>query len=142
MRGYPRRRRRLDEAFVKMNGQLSYLRRAVERESEVLESVVAASARHGLGVEASQARHEDIWPTTERRRAQAAMKETGDRREVRRRFNNRGEFASVVSATRTRHAAIYTREDATKIQLSTSNGPDRFQSGRRLVTRRASRCVG
>ena len=30
MRGYPRRRRRLDEAFVKMNGQLSYLWRAVE----------------------------------------------------------------------------------------------------------------
>jgi transposase-like protein len=41
MCGYLQRRERLDEAFVKTNGQLSYLRRAVERESEVLESVVA-----------------------------------------------------------------------------------------------------
>jgi hypothetical protein len=33
-------------------------------------------------------------------------------------------------------------EDAAKVQLSTSSDLDRFQSGRRLVTRQASRWVG
>jgi len=102
-----------------MNGQLWYLLRAVHHESEVLESVVAAKCATRPGVEASQAQHEDTWPTTELRRA--ALKETGDRgwpggpSTV----NNHGESAAVVSETRTRLAAIYTPEDAPKIQLTT-----------------------
>src|SRR5271166_4856047 len=42
MRGYPQWRRHLDEAFVKVNGKLCYLWRAVDHEGEVLEAVVAA----------------------------------------------------------------------------------------------------
>ena len=42
MRGYPRRRWRLDEAFVKIDGELCRLWRAVDHEGEVLETVVAA----------------------------------------------------------------------------------------------------
>ena len=40
MRGYPQWRWHLDEAFVKVNGKLCYLWRAVDHEGEVLESVV------------------------------------------------------------------------------------------------------
>ncbi len=42
MRGYPQWRWHLDEAFVKVNGKLCYLWRAVDREGEVLEAVVTA----------------------------------------------------------------------------------------------------
>jgi len=42
MRGYPQWRWHLDEAFVKANGKLCYLWRAVDHEGEVLEAVVTA----------------------------------------------------------------------------------------------------
>ena len=40
MRGYPQWRWHLDEVFVKVNGKLCYLLRAVDHEGEVLEAVV------------------------------------------------------------------------------------------------------
>jgi putative transposase len=42
VREYPQWRWRLDEAFVKVNGKLCYLGRAVDHEGEVLESVATA----------------------------------------------------------------------------------------------------
>jgi transposase-like protein len=42
MRGYPQRRWHLDEVFVKVNGRLCYLWRAVDHEGEVLEAVATA----------------------------------------------------------------------------------------------------
>ena len=42
MRGYPQWRWHLEEAFVKVNGKLCYLWRAVDHEGEVLEAVVTA----------------------------------------------------------------------------------------------------
>src|SRR5665811_1971294 len=42
LRGYPQWRWHLDEVFVKVNGKLCYLWRAVDHEGEVLESVVTA----------------------------------------------------------------------------------------------------
>ena len=42
MRGYPQWRWHLDEVFVKVNGKLCDLWRAVDHEGEVLESVVTA----------------------------------------------------------------------------------------------------
>ena len=42
MRSYPQWRWHLDEVFVKVNGKLHYLWRAVYHESEVLEAVVTA----------------------------------------------------------------------------------------------------
>jgi putative transposase len=42
MRAYPRWRWHLDEVFVKVNGKLCYLWRAVDHEGEVLEAVVTA----------------------------------------------------------------------------------------------------
>ncbi len=42
MRGYPQWRWHFDEVFVKVNGKLCYLWRAVDHEGEVLEAVVTA----------------------------------------------------------------------------------------------------
>jgi putative transposase len=42
MRGYPQWRWHLDEVFVKVNGKLCYLWRAVDHEGDVLEAVVTA----------------------------------------------------------------------------------------------------
>jgi putative transposase len=42
MRGYSRWRGHSDEVFVKVNGKLGYLWRAVDHEGEVLEAVVTA----------------------------------------------------------------------------------------------------
>ena len=42
MRGYPQWRWHLDEVFVKVNGKLCYLWRAVDHEGEVLEAVVTS----------------------------------------------------------------------------------------------------
>ena len=42
MRNYPQWRWHLDEVFVKINGKLCYLWRAVDHESENLETVVTA----------------------------------------------------------------------------------------------------
>ena len=42
VRGYPQWRWHLDEAFVKVNGKLRYLWRAVDHEGEVFEAVVTA----------------------------------------------------------------------------------------------------
>ncbi len=48
MRHYPQWRWHLDEAFVKINGKLCYLWRAVDHEGEVLEAVVTAKKWRAL----------------------------------------------------------------------------------------------
>jgi putative transposase len=42
LRRFPQRRWHLDEVFVKINGKLCYLWRAVDHEGEVLETAVTA----------------------------------------------------------------------------------------------------
>jgi putative transposase len=43
MRGYPRWRWHLDEVYVKVNGKLCYLWRAVDHEGEILDAVVTTT---------------------------------------------------------------------------------------------------
>src|SRR5271154_5229799 len=50
MRGYPHWRWHLDEVFVKVNGRLCYLWRAVDHEGEVLEAVVTAKRDKGAAL--------------------------------------------------------------------------------------------
>jgi putative transposase len=98
MRGYPQWRWRLDEAFVKINGKLCYLWRAVDHEGEVLETVVTAKRDKAAALKFLKriinkyGRPETIvtdglccYP--------AAMKELGvsGRQEAGRRLNNRAE---------------------------------------------------
>jgi putative transposase len=98
MRGDPQWRWHLDEAFVKVNGRLCYLWRAVDHEGEVLEAVVTAKRDKSAALKflkrilKKYGRPQKI--VTDRLRAySAAMKEIGaaDRHEVGGRLNNRAE---------------------------------------------------
>jgi transposase-like protein len=98
MRNYPQWRWHLDEVFVKVNGKLCYLWRAVDHEGEVLEAVVtakrdkAAALRFLKRIIKKCGRARTIV-TDGLRAYSAAMKEVGnaDRQEVGRGLNNRAE---------------------------------------------------
>ena len=98
MGGFIQWRWHLDEAFVKIDGKLRYLWRAVDHEGEVLEAVVtakrdkAAALKFLKRIMKKYGRPQSI--VTDRLRAySAAMKEIGaaDRHEVGGRLNNRAE---------------------------------------------------
>ena len=138
MRGYPQWRWHLDEVFVKVNGKLCYLWRAVDHEGEVLELVRHCEAGQGCGAEASQADHEEIRPTAEDRHRRASRLFCGDEGGRQRRSpagrprtqQSRGELASAVSTTRARHAALSKHEGVAEIQFSSRPGPQPFTWGR------------
>jgi putative transposase len=98
MRGYAQWRWHLDEVFVKINGKLCYLWRAVDHEGEVLESVVTAKRDKAAALKVLKR----IMKKYGRPKSvvtdglcsyRAAMKDVGiaDRHEVGRRLNNRAE---------------------------------------------------
>jgi putative transposase len=98
MGGFIQWRWHLDEAFVKIDGKLRYLWRAVDHEGEVLEAVVTAKRDKAAALKflkrtmKKYGRPQSI--VTDRLRAySAAMKEIGaaDRHEVGGRLNNRAE---------------------------------------------------
>jgi putative transposase len=137
MRRFPQWRWHLDEVFVKINGKLCYLWRAVDHEGEVLETVVTAKRDKGAALKFRKrimkkyGRPRNIV-TDGLSSYPAAMKQIGnaDRREVGRRLNNRAEkFASAFSTTRASHAAVPKREDTAEIQLSSRSVPQPFQPG-------------
>jgi putative transposase len=98
MRGYRQWRWHLDEVFVKINGRLCYLWRAVDHEGEVLESVVTAKRDKAAALKCLKhimkkyGRSQTVV-TDGLCSYPAAMKELGiaDRHEVGRRLNNRAE---------------------------------------------------
>src|SRR5476649_830583 len=98
MRGYPQSRWHLDEVFVKINGRLCYLWRAVDHESEVLESVVTAKRDKTAALKflkrimKKYGRSQTVV-TDGLFSYSAAMKELviADRHEAGRRLNNRAE---------------------------------------------------
>ena len=53
----------LDEVYVKINGQMHYLWRAVDHEGEVLEIIRHQDPRQGRGAQLHQADDEAPWPT-------------------------------------------------------------------------------
>src|SRR6202161_4820408 len=114
MRGYPQWRWHLDEVFVKVNGKLCYLWRAVDHEGEVLEAGVTARRDKVAALKllkrimktyggSSQHRHRwasGIFGGDERNRCCGrAARGRGSAQQ------SSGEFASAVSATRTGDAA-------------------------------------
>src|SRR5208283_3099933 len=137
MRGYPQWRWHLDEAFVKVNGKLCYLWRAVDHEGEVLESVVTvkrdkvAALKFLRRIMKKYGRPQSVV-TDGLCSYPAAMKEIGNGRPAGGRSSaqqSRREFASAVSTAGTGHAAVSKHEDAAKIQPSSCPGPQPFQSG-------------
>jgi putative transposase len=95
---YPQWRWYLDEVFVKVNGKLCCLWRAVDHEGEVLEAVVTAKRDKTAALKIlkqimkTYGRPQKIV-TDGLRAYSAAMKDIGiaDRQEVGRRLNNRAE---------------------------------------------------
>ena len=98
MRGYPQWRWHWDEVFVKVNGRLCYLWRAVDHEGEVLEAVVTAQRDKAAALKLLKRIMKKYGQprkiVTDGLRAYfAAMKAIGnsDRQEVGRGRNNRAE---------------------------------------------------
>ena len=143
MRGYPQWRWHLDEAFVKINGKLRYLWRAVDHEGEVLEAVVtakrdkAAALRFLKRVMRSYGRPRNIV-TDGLRAYSAVMKEIGnvDRQEVGRWLNNRAENSH--QPFRRRERAMQRFRSAKTLQKFGSvhaQVHNHFNQERHLVTR-------
>ena len=98
MRGYTQWRWHLDEVFVKINGRLCYLWRAVDHEGEVLETVVTAKRDKAAAMKflkriMKKYGRPKIIVTDRLCSYSAAMKAIGnaDRQVVGRRLNNRAE---------------------------------------------------
>ena len=109
MRGFTHWRWRLDEVYVKINGEMRYLRRAVDHEGEVLESFVTRTRDKAAAltfIKKAMKRHGEARAivTDGLRSDKAAMNEIGnaDRQEVGRWANNRAESSHLPFRRRER----------------------------------------
>ena len=143
MRGFRHWRWHVDEMYVKLNGEMVYLWRAVDHEGEVLESFVTkkrdksaalafmkkALKRHG--------RAETIV-TDGLKSYPAAMRELGieDRREVGRHLNNRAENSHLPFRRRERAMLRFRRMKSLQKFASVHDSlHNHFNQERRLVDR-------
>src|SRR5271167_3292353 len=143
MRGYPQWRWHLDEVFVKVNGKLCYLWRAVDHEGEVLESVVTAKRDKAAAVKflkrimKKYGRPRTVV-TDGLRAYSAAMREVGnaDRQEVGRRLNNCAENSHQPFRRRERamqrFRSMKTLQKFSSVHAQVHN---HFNRERHLVTR-------
>jgi putative transposase len=133
----------LDEAFVKVNGKLCYLWRAVDHEGEVLESVVTAkrdkaAALNFLKRIMKKYGRPRTVVTDKLCSYPAAMKEIGnaDRQEVGRRLNNRAENSHHPFRRREyamqRFRSMETLQKFSSVHAEVHN---HFNQERHLVTR-------
>ena len=137
MRGCPQWRWYLDEVFVKVNGKLCYLWRAVDHEGEVLEAVVTARRDKAAALKLLKRilRKYGVPRSivTDRLRGYCGDGRYRCCRRAARGWRSaqqsRREFASAVSAARMGDAAVSKYEDAAEIQLSSRPGPQPIQSG-------------
>ena len=125
MRGFPQWRWHLDEIFVKINGKLCYLWRAVVHEDEVLETVVTAKRDKAAALrflKRIMKKYGRPWSVVTDGLCSypAATKEIGtaDRHEVGRRLNNRAENS---------HQPFRRRERATQ-QFRSAKTLQKFRS--------------
>ena len=133
----------LDEAFVKINGKLRYLWRAVDHEGEVLEAVVTSKRDKAAALKLLKRIMKKCGAprsiVTDRLRAySAAMREVGnaDRQEVGGRLNNRAENSHQPFRRRERAMQRF-RSMKTLQKFSSVHGQvhDYFNQERHLVTR-------
>ena len=143
MRGYPQWRWHLDEVFVKINGRLCYLWRAVDHEGEVLESVVTAKRDKAAALKflkriMKKYGCSQTVVTDGLRSYPTAMKELGiiDRHVVGRRLNNRAENSHQPFRRRERamqrFRSMKTLQKFSSIQAQVHN---HFNQERHLVSR-------
>ena len=137
LRRFPQWRWHLDEVFVKINGKLCYLWRAVDHEGEVLETVVTAKRDKAAALKFLKRIMKKYGQPQERRHRRALLLSRSDERDRQRRPSrgwpsaqqSRGEFAPAISTTRTSHAALSERKDTTEVQFNSRAGPQSFQPG-------------
>ena len=143
MGGYPQWRWHLDEVFVKVNGKLCYLRRAVDHEGEVLEAVVTAKRDKAAAWKLLKRTMKKFGRprtivTDGLRAYSAAMREVGnaDRQEVGRRLNNRAENSHQPFRRRER-AMLRFRSMKTLQKFSSVHAQvhNHFNQERHLITR-------
>ena len=137
MRAFTHWRWHLDEVYVKINGEMRYLWRAVDHEGEVLESFVtkkrdrAAALQFIREIMKRHGRPRAI--VTDRPRSYgAALKETGGGGAAGNRAlvqQQSRELAPAVPATRAGDAAIPRDENTPEIRLGPCPGSQPFQSG-------------
>jgi putative transposase len=143
MRAYTHWRWRLDEAYVKINGEMRYLRRAVDHEGEVLESFVTKELDKAAAlkfIKKAMKRHgrPQAIVTDRLRSYGAAMKEIGnaERQETGGRLNNRAENAHLPFRRRVpamnRFRRMKTLQKFSSVHASVHN---LFNQERHLISR-------
>ena len=143
MRAYTQWRWHLDEVFVKINGEMHYLWRAVDHEGEVLESFVTKTRDKAAAlkfIRKAMKRHGNPRAiVTDRLRSYgAAMKEIGnaDRQQTGRRLNNRAENSHLPIRRRER-AMLRFRQMKTLQKFSAVHAAfhNHFNQDRHLISR-------
>jgi len=143
MRAYTPWRWHLDEVFVKINGEIHYLWRAVDHEGEVLESFVTKRRDKAAAlkfIRKAMKRHgKPRTIVTDRLRSYgAAMREIGnaDRQQTGRRLNNRAENSHLPIRRRER-AMLRFREMKTLQKFSAVHAAfhNHFNQDRHLISR-------
>ena len=143
MRAYTQWRWHLDEVFVKINGEMHYLWRAVDHEGEVLESFVTKRRDKAAAlkfIRKAMKRHgKPRTIVTDRLRSYcAAMKEIGnaDRKQTGRRLNNRAENSHLPIRRRER-AMLRFRQMKTLQKFSAVHAAfhNHFNQDRHLISR-------
>jgi len=143
MRGFRHWRWHLDEMYVKLNGEMVYLWRAVDHEGEILENYVTKTrdkAAALIFMKKMLKRHgsPDAITTDGLRSHGAAMTELGNRekQEVGRRANNRCENSHLSFRRRERAMLRFRRMKALRKFASVhANIHNRFALERHLVDR-------
>ncbi len=122
--------------YVKLNGEMVYLWRAVDHEGEILESFITKTRDKDAALrfmKKALKRHgsPEAITTDGLASCRAAMKELGnhDKQEVGRWANNRCENSHLSFQRREGDAAVPTNEVATKVRLGTRQRPQPLQSG-------------
>jgi putative transposase len=130
MRGFRHRRWHLDEMYVKLNGEMVYLWRAVDQEGEVLESYVTKSRDKAAALtfmKKALKRHgrpEAI--TTDGLRSYGSHEGPGQRGEAGGGALGQqpgGELTPAVPTTRAGDAEVQADEDATEVRLGPRQCP-------------------
>jgi len=143
MRGYTQWRWHLDEVYVKINGELHYLWRAVDHEGEILESFVTKKRDKSAALafmKKALKRHGKVEAivTDGLRSYPAAMRDLGnlDRREMGRWLNNRAENSHLPFRRRERAMLRFRRmKSLQKFASVHASLHNHFNSERHLVDR-------
>ena len=144
MRGYPQWRWHLDEVFVKVNGKLCYLWRAVDHEGEVLEAVVTARRDKAAALKLLKRIMKKYGRPQKHRHRRASLlfrgderdRRNADRHEVGGRLNNRAENSHQPFRRRERamqrFRSMKTLQKFSSVHAQVHN---HFNQERHLVTR-------